>query len=498
MRPAGLLVVACAAFVLGFAPTLAVADTEFDPDVVELIVKFEQDGIDIILPEDVIALVGAANDASGAAMSAEDWALFARLGSPVAARWLIELRLDEAYIADLRQRDLQHPEVTLQEFILLRFADASGRLSAQERLNGDPSVSSVAVNTRGGFSLRVNDTYVVTGPGATPGAYQWALDTLGAMSPTPTQTSAWDKATGFGYVAIVDTGIMTSHPDLQRNFKQHFSQSFYSGTCTGNLADVDESGSSSTCPNNLYRGHGTHIAGIIAATANNNAGVAGLCWDCSLIIAKAYRGDQTFAYDRINGLNHAAMRGAQFVNFSGQDNSYLPGSHGSTVTRCAILTNPDADAYCLALKVLRLREVMLVAASGNESNVSDLVDFPAREPDSVAVGATKYTGQVWFNEPGSGGLGSNLGTTAGTGSRFVDFVAPGAEIVSTFYTANKWNDFWPDPWRCKDDIAPNGYDKCTGTSMAAPHLLGVAAVTRSINPLLTVPGLKSLLTSTLR
>lgn len=297
-------------------------------------------------------------------------------------------------------------------------------------------------------------------------------------------------------MAIVDSGILTSHADLQRNFKQHFSQSFYSTGCSGSLVDVDEAGVSSTCPNNLFRGHGTHIAGIIAATPNNNFGVAGLCWDCSLIIAKAYSSNAPAVADRINGLNHAAMRGAQFVNFSGQDNGYLPGAHGGTVTRCQVLPNPDADAYCLALKTLRLREVMLVAASGNDTIINDYVDFPAREPDSIAVGATKYTGQIWFNETGIGGLGSNLGTTALTGSRFVDFVAPGAEIMSTFYTGAQWIPNGPSQWQCRDDLFPNGYDKCSGTSMAAPHVLGVAAVARSINPLLTVPALKTLLTST--
>jgi hypothetical protein len=498
MRQAQFAIVAFFAVLFGLlsSPTRA-ASTDLDPDIVELIVLFKSDGAEVILPEDVIDLVASASDASKSSMTADDWALFTRLGSPVAARWLIELRLSDEYLADLRKFDPDHPEVKLQEFVLLRYADASGRANARERLKGDPSISSVAVNTSGGFSLRTNDTYVLSGPGAAPTGYQWALDTLGAMNPVsnPSQTSAWDKATGFGYVAIVDSGIMTSHPDLQRNFKQHFSQSFYSGACSGSLVDVDEGGASSNCPNSL-RGHGTHIAGIIAATPNNSSGVAGLCWDCSLIIAKANSLDVPRVADRINGLNHAVMRGAQFANFSGQDNSYLPGAHGGTVTRCQVLPNPDFDAYCLALKTLRLREVMLVAASGNESIINDYVDFPAREPDSIAVGATKNTGHVWFNETGIGGLGSNLGTTALTGSRFVDFVAPGAVIVSSFYLNGIWNDFWPDPWRCRDNLSPNSYDTCSGTSMAAPHFLGVAAVARSINPLATVPALKTLLTST--
>lgn len=430
------------------------ADTQFDPEVVDLIVKFEQGGTDIILPEDVIDLVDAANDASKPPMTVEDWALFTRLGSPVAARWLVETRLDEAYVADMRRLDPQHPEANLQEFLLLQYADVSGRSNAQERLKGDASISSVAVNSRGGFSLRVNDTYVVTGPAQTPGAYQWALDTLGAMSPVsnPTQTCAWDKATGFGYVAIVDSGILPSHPDLLQNFKQHFSQTFYSGGCSGPLVDVDESGAASTCPNTL-RGHGTHIAGIIAATPKNSTGVAGLCWDCSLIIAKAYSSGYPQAADRINGLNHAAMRGAQFANLSGQDNGYFWPIWGGTIDSCQELGSlATSDAYCNALSLLKRREIMFTAASGNDNIINGPVDFPAREPDSVSVAATKHTGQVWYLEAngGSPSIGSNLGTS----QLGVDFVAPGAEIVSTFYTAQSWNPIWDDPWKCKDNIAP--------------------------------------------
>lgn len=87
MRQAHCAIVVFLAVLVGFLPApVRAAAADFDPDIVELIVLFEPDGGDIILPEDVLDLVESANDASKASMTADDWALFSRLGSPVAAR----------------------------------------------------------------------------------------------------------------------------------------------------------------------------------------------------------------------------------------------------------------------------------------------------------------------------------------------------------------------------------------------------------------------------
>lgn len=460
-----------------------------DPNSRELIVKFQRSGDDVIFPDEALDVVTNVSDPARNHLSPADWALYTRLGSPVSARWLIELRLDEEYLAEIETTDPDHPESHLQDYVLLQYSDAGGRAVAQNRLAADRSVNSAIPNSKGTLSLRVNDYYVaVTGPGQIPGGYQWALEAIGAMSPysNPGAQSAWDKATGFGYVAVVDSGIMRIHPDLQTNFKPHFSQAFYSGTCYGGAVEVDESGGQGTnCPND-YRGHGTHVAGIIAATPNNSTGVAGACWDCSLIIAKAYSGDHAFVADRISGLNHAVVRGAQVVNLSGGNDDYFAEHYGGGVTSCQHLTDQGIqDPYCNALALMRLREILFVAASGNENSAIQ-TDFPAREPNVVSVAAIKHDGAIWYGE--SGGVGSSLGK--------VEFVAPGAQVISTFYDNSTWNDDWADPWKCRDTNGLAGYDQCTGTSMAAPHVSAMAAILRSINPLRTTVSLISLLTTT--
>lgn len=481
---------ACALLLACLAPTATFGGVAMlDPDIRELIVKFQRFGEGSPHPDEVLALVGAVTDHSAGALTPQDWALYTSLGSPVDARWLIQLRLDSDYLDQLEKSDPDHPESHLQDYVVLRYSDAASRQMAYERLAKDSVVNSVVSNSKGTLSLRVNDYYVsATGPGQIPGGYQWALETIGAMSPysNPGAQSAWDKATGFGYVAIVDTGIMRIHPDLQANVRLHFSQAFYSAPCYGSAVEVDESGGLGTnCPNS-YMGHGTHVAGIVAATPNNSVGVAGVCWDCSLIIAKTRAGDLDFVADRISGFNHAVIRGAQVVNLSGGNDGYFAEHYGGGVTSCQQLINQGVqDAYCNILAVMRLRELLFVAASGNENSPTQ-TDFPAREINSVSVAAMKYDGTIWYAEVG--GVGSSLGK--------VNFVAPGARIISTFYDQAVWNDFWPSPWQCQDNNGLAGYDECSGTSMAAPHVTGMAAVIRSINPLLSASGITSLLTST--
>lgn len=481
------IAVAAMVVVLPWTGTSKAVLPSLDPNSRELIVKFHGSGDDVIFPEEALDVVTNVSDPARNYLSPVDWALYTRLGSPVSARWLIELRLDDEYIVEIEKLDPDHPESRLQEFVILRYSDAGSQAVARERLSSDASVSSVVTNSKGTYSLRVNDYYVaVTGAGQIPGGYQWALEDIGAMSPwtNPTAQSAWDKATGFGYVAIVDSGIMRAHPDLQQNFKAHFSQAFYSGGCYGSAVEVDESGGLGTnCPN-TYRGHGTHVAGIVAATPNNAVGVAGVCWDCSIVIAKTFAGDAVLASDRISAFNHAVVRGTQVVNLSGGDNGYFGENYGIGVKKCEDLPNGGAqDAYCSVLALMRLREILFVAASGNE-NSATATDFPAREQNVVSVAATKYDGTLWYAESG-GTVGSSLGK--------VQFVAPGARVVSSFYDGYTWSDVWPDPWKCEDVNGLVGYDQCTGTSMAAPHVTAMAAVVRSINPFLSAVSLTNLL-----
>jgi len=392
-------------------------------------------------------------------------------------------RLPDDYLDALRAEDPDRPELHLQEYIVLGFSDVGSRIAAEGKLLSDKAISSYQVNSAMPLHARLNDYYVkTTGPGQIPGGYQWAPEAIGAMSPygNPTAESAWDKATGYGYVTVIDTGIERAHPDLQENFRPHFSQAFYELPCYGSAVETDESGGLGTnCPNTSM-GHGTHVSGIIGATANNTIGVGGICWNCSLIVAKTLQQDNpdTPVSLFINGLTHAVIRGSQLANLSGGKEYFLYPYY-----LCSQLL-PGQNAFCDAVAFARKREMILVASTGN-GDWAYKTDFPASEPTVVAVAATTHAGNVWYSGTGNPGAGSNLDK--------VDFVAPGVRVVSTFYTNATYNPSVP----C-DDLYSGlaGYDECTGTSMAAPHVTAALAIIRSINPLSTASATITLLKNT--
>ncbi len=285
----------------------------------ELIVKFHRSGKEVINPAVVLdAAIGAAEG-----RQPRDFGVWTRTGSPSRGQWLISNRLSQDYLDTLAKESPDHPEIHLQHYVVLGYKDPVARLQAQTKLAEDPSVLSVSANTTEQQSYRVNDYFVATtGPGSAPQGYQWGLEAINVMSPSwnPFATSGWDYTKGWGYVAVVDSGIEVAHSDLSGKVRSHFSQAFYTG-CVGNLTNISESGDPA-CPNSS-RGHGTHVAGIVAAIADNSIGVSGVCHFCSLIIAKAYNNNAGTIADMVNGINHSVIRGAPIINRSGGGRDYL-------------------------------------------------------------------------------------------------------------------------------------------------------------------------------
>lgn len=471
------------------------ATPRIDQEARELIVKFKEG---IISPTDVLAAI----DEARRAPHPSRFALYRRLGNPVSGRWLIDFRLPPQYIANLKAVDPDHPEIHLQQYVVLTYANPGDRLAAEVRLQRDVAVFSVRPNSRQQFSSRVNDYFANTNPAVDiPEGYQWALETLRIMSPyaNPGAQSAWDVAKGHGFIGVVDSGVDPGHPDLQPSVRFHFSQAFFSNGCTGSLTEVDEAGASSTCPNS-YRGHGTHVSGLIAATPDNAIGIAGVCWACSLIVAKAYANNRSFTSDIVNGINHSIIRGAQLVNLSSGSQDYLQ-QYGVGVDYCSKL-GAGADVFCDALAFAERRELVIVAAAGNNNNVKRsptdsffATHFPATEPTIVSIGGTTYGDAIWADDPLEG-------TSAPQGSNLdkIDLVAPAKQVVSTFYRGSTW--FYPT-W-CSDTINDGiytggyGYDECTGTSMATPLATGVLTLTRSLSPLLPRSELVGMVQNTAR
>lgn len=260
---------------------------------------------------------------------------------------------------------------------------------------------------------------------------QWSLAQIGLPA-------AWSVTAGSAAVVIglVDSGMTLTHPDLAAKVWVN------AGEIPGNGVDDDGNGKVDDVngwhffhqwtPDGYVSGenavvwddfgHGTHVAGIAAAATNNGVGVAGASWGARVMPVKVLDQSGNGWYSDIAaGIIYAADNGARIINLS-------LGGAAASATLC------EAVRYAYDT-----RGALVVAASGNTGGA---VDYPAACADVLAVAATDRTDQrATF---------SNYGPE-------VDLAAPGVEIYSTW------------PWL-------DGYFTKSGTSMAAPHVSGVAAL----------------------
>ena len=252
-------------------------------------------------------------------------------------------------------------------------------------------------------------------------------------------------------VAIIDSGIDASHPDLQGKVAE--SQNYVTPG-----ADADDD-----------YGHGTHVAGLIGATMNNGIGIAGpalnITYDARKVLDSAGRG---FISDVAQGIKDATDAGAQIINLSLQIDS-----NSSTLYNC--------------IKYAYANGALLVAASGNFSSLR--VQWPAAYDEVLAVSATGYDDTpAGYNSIGCQ-LSANPGTRCG-----VEIAAPGGSAA--YYLASTW----PSDVNCSSPISdnpiPKDYCNRQGTSMAAAVVSGVAALVWSIQPSLTAQELRALLKQT--
>ncbi len=305
--------------------------------------------------------------------------------------------------------------------------------------------------------------------------------------------SAWDHTKGHAIVGVADTGVEVGHEDLAGNLRLHHSWNF-------------EEGHPNPSETGRARGHGTHVAGILAADTDNALGVAGSCWNCSLLMSRA-----PGTGERVGAFTWMAGNGAQIVNLSGAetaagvlDADFPPG------VPCATTPHFQQHVFCPLLELLEAREIAFTVSSGNERR---RIDFPANEPSTIAVGGIERSGELWddFDRPGCildpPAGASGWGDFFQCGSNFgpeQDFAAPAKQVLSTFFTGFPY----APAAGCSDDPNhPNtldpegnfralGYDWCTGTSMSAPFVAGVFGLVRSVNPLLSVADAKRAIAET--
>ena len=248
---------------------------------------------------------------------------------------------------------------------------------------------------------------------------QWGLAQIGAPA-------AWDVVTGSTSVAIavIDSGIDISHTDLIGqlwNNPGEIPGSGIDGDNDGHIGDIhgwNFLGDNADLSDN--NGHGTEVAGIIAAATNNGTGVAGVCWTCKLMVVKVAQPSGVANYSDIAaGVNYAAQHGAKVINLS-------LGGNSDSITLRAAVTAAAATA-------------VIVGGAGNDN--SSALFYPAAYPNVLAVAGTTLTDTKTAN--------SNFGP-------WVSVTAPGENITTTF--------------------SGGTYGASSGTSLAAAFVSGLAGL----------------------
>lgn len=188
-------------------------------------------------------------------------------------------------------------------------------------------------------------------------------------------------------------------------------------------------------------GHGTHVAGVIAAVGNNAKGIAGVCWNCKILPVKVLNADGGGDdYDIADGIRYAADNGARIINMSFGGIDYPP-SYGSTLE--------------LACQYAYDRGCILFGASGNgyDQNDDGASDGVGMEPVSYPAGFSTVVAVGASNQSDDRASFSNYGSK-------LDVVAPGVGILSTYPSS----------------IYSAAYIRMDGTSQATPFVCGLAGL----------------------
>ncbi|MGD9572768.1 MAG: S8 family serine peptidase [Thermoleophilia bacterium] len=312
---------------------------------------------------------------------------------------------------------------------------------AERLLRDEPAVRDVELDGRLHPAEIPDDAYYGS---------QWALPLIGAPS-------SWDATGGAGQVvvAVIDTGVQTAHPDLSARLWQNPGEVANGLDDDGNGRVDDVHGWNFYDDNStLYSAidgdsHGTHVAGTIAATRGNASGVAGVSHNARIMPLKFLKPGGGYTSDAIVAIQYATAEGADIINASWGGESY---------------SQPLCDAIAIAGDA----GVLFVAAAGNggDDGIGDDNDVVGNWPTNcpatniVAVAATT---------PSDG-----LASFSNYGAAQVDIGAPGEDILST--------------------VPTSAYGWKSGTSMAAPHVSGVAAVVLGMHPALAPWQLRAALT----
>jgi len=392
-------------------------------------------------------LVSLAPAARGVAHTAEAHAVIARAGA--------------------RSVEAPVPQIGLE---VVRPAAGESLHALATRLRADPRVRAVSVEHKATLRLTPNDP-ALGAPETAPG--------------TPSGTSvewwpqredfprAWDVTTGAGaLVGVIDTGLDATHPDLAGKVRAGDDYDAQSGDGPPTTDEV---------------GHGTHVASLACAAANNGVGIAGAGYDCQLIVEKSDLTDASVARSLVS----ATDQGADAINMSF-------GTDGRSAA-----PQPIVDAIDYAYQ----HRVVLVAAAADDQveeqgDPANVLQPTGTGPDiNAGKGLTVTAATEQDRRASYAGLGTQISLAAygtvdensGPGGLLGAFPANQTEIERGSLVPPS------PPCGCRASFeGDNRYAYLQGTSMAAPQVAAVGALVRHLNPDLSIARILRLIKETAR
>jgi serine protease len=360
---------------------------------------------------------------------------------------LAESGPDVLYSVDMNRTDLlvPHPLTAMGKASIS--AEDWRTIRAAKTLSANPAYRWAGPNYIHEQMATPNDTYY---------NYQWHY-------PQIKLPQAWDITTGSTQVvvAVIDSGV-ADHPDLTNvDFSlgvDMISDTLESGD--GDGVDLDARDPGKLYPTYQdYQSHGTHVAGTVGATGNNNQGLSGVNWSVTIMPVRALG---------VNGSGSCwgITEGMKWAGRINNETGQLP-SRQADIINMSLGGSPACPGSQDIVNQLVAKGIVVIAAAGNESTSSP--SYPAALDNVISVSSTGFTDEL--------APYSNFGST-------VDVAAPGGDS-----SADQNNDGYIDGVLSTVLSVEKGtsntsfeYVFMQGTSMASPHMAGVAALMKSVYP----------------